>query len=132
MHQLEDLIATRLQRNVEMWHEAARLRNIFYYLIGYKIRLYRRYPVSRHAFDTVKSLHQRDKTLACGFSEITYIDTCYHYLLATFGNSLLRLLHKLAHQRVAATSTCKGNGAVCTEIVTTVLHLEKIACTVAT
>ena len=29
VHKLENLIATRLQRNVEMWHEAARLRNIF-------------------------------------------------------------------------------------------------------
>ena len=39
MHQFQHLIATRLQRNMEMWHETARLRNILNYLICNEVGL---------------------------------------------------------------------------------------------
>ena len=40
VHKLEHLVTTRLQRNVEMRHETARLRNILYYLIGNEVGFY--------------------------------------------------------------------------------------------
>ena len=40
VHKFEHLVTTCLQRNVEMRHKAARLRNILYYLIGNEVGFY--------------------------------------------------------------------------------------------
>ena len=91
-HKAQHLIASALQRNMEMRHKGTTAGTEFYQLIRNKVGLQTGYPVTLYALYTVKSPHEVKETLPRGTTEITYINTCQHYLPAPFTDHLARLL----------------------------------------
>ena len=83
------------------------------------------------ALHLVKRLHEVEKRLVCGATEVAYVDASYHYLLATLTCSLLSLGHQRTDGWVSREATGKGNGAIGTEIVAAILHFQEVTRTVA-
>ena len=132
VHQLEHLIASALQRNVEMRHKGTALGTILYEIIITEIRLQTRDAVTLDSFYLIHRLDKVDESLVGSLTEITDIHTGNDDFLTTFSSRLLTLSHKRLDARVARIASGKWNGAIGTIIVAAVLHLQEITGTVAT
>ena len=128
-HKPQHRVAATLQRDVEMWHKLSRAGAELYYLIGEQIRLYRRYAIALYALHRVKASKQVHQALTCAVPVIAYVHPGYHYLCTTGSGHLARLS---GYTAASAATSGKRNGAVAAVIVTTVLHLQKVAGAVAT
>ena len=132
VHQLEHLIASALQRNVEMRHKSTALGTILYEIIITEIRLQTRDAVTLDSFYLIHRLDKVDESLVGSLTEITDIHTGNDDFLTAFSSRLLTLSHKRLDARVARIASGKWNGAIGTIIVAAVLHLQEITGTVAT
>ena len=117
---------------MEMRHETPGTGHVFYDFIRQQIRLDRGYAVTLNAFHIVQRFHQVEESLTGRFAEVSYIDTGQYYFLSTFGSCPAGLLHHRSNAAVTATSAGKGNGAIGTIIIATVLHFQEETGTVAT
>ena len=122
-HQFQHFVATWLQRDMEVGHEAARACHELDDFIGQQIRFYRRDAITLYSFHFIQCSHQVEETLSGTLSEIADIDTGQYNLLTTLCRHLTCLLHHRSHRTVTAPPTSKGNRAIRTEVVATVLHL---------
>ena len=132
VHQLEHLIASALQRNVEMRHKGTALGTILYEIIITEIRLQTRDAVTLDSFYLIHRLDKVDESLMGGLSEITDIHTGNDDFLTAFSSRLLTLSHKRLDARVARIASGKWNSAIGAIIIAAVLHLQEITGTVAT
>ena len=132
VHQLEHLIASALQRNVEMRHEGTALGTILYEIIIAEIRLQTRDAVTLDSFYLIHRLDKVDESLMGSLTEITDIHTGNDDFLTAFSSRLLTLSHKRLDARVARIASGKRNGAIGAIIIAAVLHLQEITGTVAT
>ena len=132
MHQLEHLIASALQRNVEMRHKGTTLGTILYEIIITEIRLQTRDAVTLDSFYLIHRLDKVDESLVGSLTEITDIHTGNDDFLTAFSSRLLTLSHKRLDARVARIASGKWNGAIGAIIIAAVLHLQEITGTVAT
>ena len=132
VHQLEHLIASALQRNVEMRHKSSALGTILYEIIITEIRLQTRDAVTLDSFYLIHRLDKVDESLVGSLAEIADIHTGNDDFLTAFSSRLLTLSHKRLDARVARIASSKRNGAIGTIIVAAVLHLQEITGTVAT
>ena len=132
VHQLEHLIASALQRNVEMRHKGTALGTILYEIIIAEIRLQTRDAVTLDSFYLIHRLDKVDESLMGSLTEITDIHTGNDDFLTAFSSRLLTLSHKRLDARVARIASGKWNGAIGTIIIATILHLQEITGTVAT
>ena len=130
-HQLQHLVASRLQRDMEMRHKTARTRDIFYYLVGEQIRFNGRDTVTFNTFHLVECFHQIEETFSCSLAKVTDVDTRQHDFLAAFCRYLPSLFYQIGNLSITASTARKRNGTVGTEIIAPVLHLQEIARTVA-
>ena len=96
-HQFQHLIAAGLQRHMEMRHEATRRRHPIDNLIGEQIRLYRGNAVTLYSVNLVQSLYKVKERIISPLSEITYVHSGQHDLLATFSGNLTRLCNKIIY-----------------------------------
>ncbi len=126
MHQLQHLIATTLQRNMEMWHKSTALRAISYQIIITQIGLQAGYSITLNSIHLVECLHQIEKTLMSCPSEVTYVNTSYHYFLSSLACRPLGLFHQRGDTWITRVAPGKGNGAISTIIVAAILYLQKI------
>ncbi|CCY65544.1 unknown [Prevotella sp. CAG:1124] len=117
---------------MKMWHERPAVGTILDKLIIEKVRLNAAYTIPANAFNLVQGFYEVYETLIRGLAEITYIHTGKHYLLTTFLCGLTCLGNKRVYTRITAESTGIRNGAICTEIVASVLHFKEISCAVST
>ena len=131
VHQPEHLIASALQRDVEMRHKGATSGTERYYLVSQKIWFYAADAISFDSLDIIQSPEQVDERVARCLAKVSDVHSRKHYLLAAFKRRLLCLLHQRTDRGVTAEATRIGNGAICAEIVAPVLHLEEISCAVA-
>ena len=132
VHQLEHLIASALQRNVEMRHKGTALGTILYEIIITEIRLQTRDAVTLDSFYLIHRLDKVDESLVGSLTEITDIHTGNDDFLTAFSSRLLTLSHKRLDARVARIASGKRNGAIGAIIIAAVLHLQEITGTVAT
>ena len=132
VHQLEHLIASALQRNVEMRHKGTALGTILYEIIITEIRLQTRDAVTLDSFYLIHRLDKVDESLVGSLTEIADIHTGNDDFLTAFSSRLLTLSHKRLDARVARIASGKRNGAIGAIIVAAVLHLQEITGTVAT
>ena len=132
VHQLEHLIASALQRNVEMRHKGTALGTILYEIIITEIRLQTRDAVTLDSFYLIHRLDKVDESLVGSLTEITDIHTGNDDFLTAFSSRLLTLSHKRLDARVARIASGKWNGAIGAIIIAAVLHLQEITGTVAT
>ena len=132
VHQLEHLIASALQRNVEMRHKSTALGTILYEIIITEIRLQTRDAVTLDSFYLIHRLDKVDESLVGSLTEIANIHTGNDDFLTAFSSRLLTLSHKRLDARVARIASGKRNGAIGAIIVAAVLHLQEITGTVAT
>ena len=132
VHQLEHLIASALQRNVEMRHKGTALGTILYEIIITEIRLQTRDAVTLDSFYLIHRLDKVDESLMGSLTEITDIHTGNDDFLTAFSSRLLTLSHKRLDARVARIASGKWNGAIGAIIIAAVLHLQEITGTVAT
>ena len=132
VHQLEHLIASALQRNVEMRHKGTALGTILYEIIIAEIRLQTRDAVTFDSFYLIHRLDKVDESLVGSLTEITDIHTGNDDFLTAFSSRLLTLSHKRLDARVARIASGKWNGAIGAIIIAAVLHLQEITGTVAT
>ena len=116
-----------------MRHEAsARMGTIVDKIVAEQIGFQTADAIPADSLHLIKGLHQINKALASRLPEVTYVHTRQYYLLATFTNSLFCLFHQRGNSRVTTETTCIGYGAIGTEIVAAILHLQEEARTVAT
>ena len=132
VHQLEHLIASALQRNVEMRHKGTALGTILYEIIITEIRLQTRDAVTFDSFYLIHRLDKVDESLVGSLTEIADIHTGNDDFLTAFSSRLLTLSHKRPDARVARIASGKRNGAIGAIIIAAVLHLQEITGTVAT
>ena len=132
VHQLEHLIASALQRNVEMRHKGTALGTILYEIIIAEIRLQTRDAVTLDSFYLIHRLDKVDESLVGSLTEITDIHTGNDDFLTAFSSRLLTLSHKRLDAWVARIASGKWNGAIGAIIIAAVLHLQEITGTVAT
>ena len=132
VHQLEHLIASALQRNVEMRHKGTALGTILYEIIITEIRLQTRDAVTLDSFYLIHRLDKVDESLVGSLTEIADIHTGNDDFLTAFSSRLLTLSHKRLDARVARIASGKWNGAIGAIIIAAVLHLQEITGTVAT
>ena len=132
VHQLEHLIASALQRNVEMRHKSTALGTILYEIIITEIRLQTRDAVTLDSFYLIHRLDKVDESLVGSLTEITDIHTGNDDFLTAFSSRLLTLSHKRLDAWVARIASGKWNGAIGAIIIAAVLHLQEITGTVAT
>ena len=132
VHQLEHLIASALQRNVEMRHKGTALGTILYEIIITEIRLQTRDAVTLDSFYLIHRLDKVDESLVGSLAEIADIHTGNDDFLTAFSSRLLTLSHKRLNARVARIASSKWNGAIGAIIIAAVLHLQEITGTVAT
>ena len=132
VHQLEHLIASALQRNMEMRHKSTALGTILYEIIITEIRLQTRDAVTLDSFYLIHRLDKVDESLVGSLTEITDIHTGNDDFLTAFSSRLLTLSHKRLDARVARIASGKWNGAIGAIIIAAVLHLQEITGTVAT
>ena len=132
VHQLEHLIASALQRNVEMRHKGTALGTILYEIIITEIRLQTRDAVTLDSFYLIHRLDKVDESLVGSLTEISDIHTGNDDFLTAFSSRLLTLSHKRLDARVARIASGKWNGAIGAIIVAAVLHLQEITGTVTT
>ena len=132
VHQFEHLIASALQRNVEMRHKGTALGTILYEIIITEIRLQTRDAVTLDSFYLIHRLDKVDESLVGSLTEITDIHTGNDDFLTAFSSRLLTLSHKRLDARVARIASGKWNGAIGAIIIAAVLHLQEITGTVAT
>lgn len=130
-HQLQHLVTARLQRYMEMRHETPGTGHVFYDFICQQIRLDGGYAVTLNAFHLVQRLHQVEESLTGRLAEVSDIDAGQYNFLSTFGSRLAGLLHHRSNAAVTATSAGKGNGAIGTIIIATILYFQKIASTIS-
>ena len=131
-HELQHLVASALQRDVEVRHERTGAGHIVDDFIGKQVRFDGRDAITLNALYGIQRLDQIEERLAGGLPEIADVHTGNDNLLASFGHSLTGLCHQILYPPVTATATGKRNGAIGTEVVATILHLEEIAGTVST
>ena len=131
-HQLQHFVTTGLQRNMEMRHETAGMRNEFYDLVSQQIGLYGGNSVALNAFHFIQRLHQIEESFSGSFTEISDIDTRQHNFFSSLGRSLAGLFHHGCNCSVATPPAGERNGAVRAEIIATILYFQKITGTVAT
>ena len=132
VHQLEHLIASALQRNVEMRHKSTALGTILYEIIIAEIRLQTRDAVTLDSFYLIHRLDKVDESLVGSLTEIADIHTGNDDFLTAFSSRLLTLNHKRLDARVARIASGKRNGAIGAIIIAAVLHLQEITGTVTT
>ena len=132
MHQLENLIATALQRYVEMRHESPALGTIFDEIIITEVWLQTGNSVSLDALYSIKSLHQIQKALMSCLTEISDIHASNNDFLTSLTGSLLRLFYKRSNTWIAGIATGKRYCTIGTIIIATILYLQKITGAVAT
>ena len=132
VHQLEHLIASALQRNVEMRHKGTALGTILYEIIITEIRLQTRDAVTLDSFYLIHRLDKVDESLVGSLTEITDIHTGNDDFLTAFSSRLLTLSHKRLDAWVARIASGKWNGTIGAIIIAAVLYLQKITGTVAT
>ena len=132
VHHLEHLIASALQRNVEMRHKGTALGTICDEIIIAEIRLQTRDSVTLDSFYLIHRLDKVDESLMGSLTEITDIHTGNDDFLTAFSSRLLTLSHKRLDARVARIASGKRNGAIGAIIIATILHLQEITGTVAT
>ena len=127
VHKSQHLVASALQRYVEMWHKRTALRTEVDELIAYQVGLQTAYSVSADALHLVESAHEVDKSLTGGLTEVADVHSRQHNLLPPLCSSLLGLRHKRVDRGITTKPSGKGDCTVCAEIVATVLHLQEIS-----
>ena len=132
VHQLKHLIASALQRNMEVRHEGTALGTVGDEVIIAEIRFQTGDTVTLDAFHLVHRLHKVEEPLMGGLSEITDVHTGNHDFLAALSCRLLALSHERLDAWVAGIATGERNGAIGAVVVATILHLQEVAGTVAT
>ena len=131
VHELQHLVASALQRNVEMGHEGTARGTIVDKIVGVEVGFKAAYAIALYALHLVELTDEVDEFLTCGLAEVAYVHSREHYLSPTLCGSLTCLIHKRLYGRVAAETTGKGYGAIGAEIVAAVLHLKPEAGAVA-
>ena len=131
VHKAQHFVRTTLQRYVEMGHERPAACTILNQFVVEQVGLYAAYAVTLYSLDAVECLNKVNETLVGGLAEVAYVDSGQHNLLSALGSGLSRLPYKRLYTGVTAESTRVWDGAIRTEIIATVLHLEEITRTVA-
>ena len=131
VHEPEHLVASALQRYVEMRHEGTAGGTVVDERIIYEVRLQTADAEPVYPLHPIELPHEVEERLTRLFAEITDVDSGDHdFTSALFGRFLCQR-HERLDGRTAAESAGIGNGAVSAEIVAPVLHLEEEAGTVA-
>ena len=130
-HQLQHLITSTLQRNMEVWHECTGLGYVFNDFIGQQVRFNGRDTITFDTFHLVKRLHQIEEGFSGSLPKVANVHTSNDYFLTAFGSCLTGLRYNVFDFTVTASSTGKRNGTIGTEIITSVLHLQEITGTVS-
>ncbi len=130
-HQLEHLVAARLQRNVEVRGKVPALRGQPpEQVVGQEVGLDASDAVTLNALHLVEGPTEVVECLARASSEVANIDSGQHDFLAALTDHLAGLFDELADVRIAASSARHRDGAVRAEVVAAVLHLEEMPCAV--
>ena len=131
MHQLQHLIASALQRNMEVRHEGTTLCAIGNEIIITKIRFQTGDAKTLDTLHLVHRLHKIQESLMGSLTEITDVHTGDDNLLTSLSCSLLTLSHQRLDARITGISTGERNGTIGAVIVAAILYLQEIAGTVA-
>ena len=126
-HQLEDGVAAALQRDMEVRHEAAAGGYELDDLIRDEVRLDGGNTVARNALDPIQRAEEIQKSLARGAPEVANIDAGEDDLPPAFARHPLGLRYEVGNAAIPTASARKRDGTERTEIVTAVLHLQKVA-----
>ena len=132
VHQLENLVASALQWDMEVRHEGTALGAVGNEVIITEIRLQTGDAVTLDSFHLVHRLHKVEEALVGGLSKVTDVHTGNHDFLAALSCRLLTLSHERLDAWVAGIATGERNGAIGTVVVAAILHLQKVAGTIAT
>ena len=114
-----------------MRHKGTRLCHIIDDFIGEQVRLDGRDTVTLDAFHPVERFHQIEERLSGGLAKVADVHPRNDNLLASFFSCLTGLCHNVLDTSVTATSAGKRDGAIGTEVIATILHLQEITGTVA-
>ena len=131
-HKLQHFITTALQWYMKMRHKRTRLCTISQYFLSQQIGFDGRYTITGYTFHPVKRFHQIQKALAGGLTEISDIHSGQHYFTAALRCCLFCLTNQWGYATVTATPTSVWNRTIRTIVIASVLHLQKITCSVAT
>ena len=129
-HQLQHIVASALQRDVEMRCETFAVCHEIDRLVRDQVRFDGGDAVTYDPFHLVERPDQVDERLPGALSEIADVDTCQHDFFSPLGCHFFGLFHHAGDRPVAAAPTGKGNRTVGTEIIASVLHFQKMARTV--
>ena len=128
LHQFQHPIATALQRNVEVRHKSTTLATIVHNLIREQVGFDARNAIASNALHLVKCLHELEEILPGRASEVTNVHPGEHNFASACSSSIFSLRHHVGNSGIARQTACGGNGAIGAEIITSILHFEKIAC----
>ena len=126
-HKLKHFVGTRLQRNMEMGHNAFAGLNVFDDFVGQQVGLNRRNTETHIALDIVQRFHKIEKILVGMHAEIANVNPRKHYFAGSCIDGLHRSFHRFGYRCATAAATCKGNCAVSAIIIATILHFQEIA-----
>ena len=132
VHQLEHLITTTLQWDMEMRHEGTALGTIIYQVIIAEIWLQTGDAIALDALHLIQGLHQVDETLMGSLSEVTDVDTRDNNFLSSLLGSLLSLLYQGFDARIARIATSERYRTISAIVIASILHLKEVTSTIAT
>ena len=93
VHQPQHLIASALQGDVEVRHEAARTGYVVYQLVRQQVRLDGGDAVALHALHLVERTHQVEEALAGALAEVADVHAGDDNLPSSLGYGLTGLCH---------------------------------------
>ena len=126
-HQLKHFVGARLQRNMEMGHNAFAGLNVFDDFVGQQVGLNRRNTETHIALDIVQRFHKIEKILVGMHAEIANVNPRKYYFAGSCIDGLHGSFHRFGYRCATAAATCKGNCAVSAIIIATILHFQEIA-----
>ncbi len=127
VHYFEHLVAARLERYMEVRCKMTAIGDKGDYLIREQVGFARGNTNSELPFYTVQGAEQVDKSFAGTASEIAYIDSRQNNFLSPFGKRSSGRSDNIFDKRIARAPACKGDGAIGTEIIASVLYFEETA-----
>ena len=132
VHQLEHLVASTLQWDVEVRHEGTALCAIGNEIVIAKVWFQTGDTITLDTLHLIHRLHEVEESFVGGLTEVTDVHTGNHDFLTTLGCRLLTLSHERLDAWVTGVATGKRNGAIGAIVVAAILYLQEIAGAVTT
>ena len=126
VHQAKHFVASCLKGNVKVWRKAARCSHPSNHFVGQKVGLDARYAVSFDPLHFVKGSNQVKESFSIAFAKVSDVDTGQHDFATSVGGDFVCHFDERFDGGIATASACHRDGAICAEVVTSVLDFQKM------